>query len=190
MENVVTAGREARGAQRAAVRTQQRERKRSLGRALLVGAAAGLAASAATAVVDRLLDPLVSREQKVREKLVRAGSPHAIAGPRFARALLGRRLSAAEERRARAAFGVAYGLLWGAIYAAVRRAVPQASRAAGLPFGVPFYLACDGAIAPLLGLTPGIHRVPWQLDAKELANHVAWTATAEAVHRVDDRIGT
>jgi putative membrane protein len=56
-----------------------------------------------------------------------------------------------------------------------------------LPFAVPFFLACDGGIAPLLGLSPGLARVPWQLSVKELLNHVAWTATAETAHRLARR---
>ena len=45
-------------------------------------------------------------------------------------------------------------------------------RALGMLFAVPFYLACDGVIAPLLGLMPTVTRVRWQLDAKDFANHV------------------
>lgn len=165
-------------------------RRRPLTRALLLGVGAGLVASAATGVVDRLLDPLVSAEQKRREGKVRAGSPHAVMGPLLARKILNREtLSRAGDRRARAVFGAAYGALWGVVYALVRRNVPQVSRYAGLAFGVPFFLACDGVIAPLLGLTPTIDEVPVQLDAKELANHLAWTATAEMVHRVGGRVG-
>jgi hypothetical protein len=156
-------------------------------RELLVGVAGGLAAGLVTAAVDRLLDPLVSAEQKRRERRVRRGSPHAVAGPRAARKLLGRRPSAGEERLASAAFTGLYGVVWGLVYTLVRRRLPRAARLVGLPFAVPFFLACDGGIAPLLGLTPGLRRVPWQLSAKELLNHVAWTATAEAAHRLARR---
>lgn len=151
---------------------------------LALGAAAGLAAMAATAAADRLLDPLVSREQKRRERRIRRGSPHEVAGPRFGASLVGRPLDAREKDVARAGFSLAYGIGWGLIHALVRRSVPAASRAGGLPFAVPFFLLCDGAIAPLLGLTPTLRRVPWQLNAKELANHVVWTAGAEAAQRL------
>jgi putative membrane protein len=50
-------------------------------------------------------------------------------------------------------------------------------------------VACDGLIAPLLRLTPPPGRLPWQVNAKKLANHVAWTAAAELVHRGVARIG-
>jgi putative membrane protein len=43
-------------------------------------------------------------------------------------------------------------------------------------------------MAPLLGISPGINRIPWQINSKELGNHVAWTAAAESVHRLADRI--
>jgi hypothetical protein len=32
-------------------------------------------------------------------------------------------------------------------------------------------------------MSPKLRRIPWQFNAKELANHIAWTGTAEAVHR-------
>lgn len=160
-----------------------------LARTVLLGVGAGLLASAATGLVDRLLDAAIGEGHRRRERQLRAGSPHAVAGPRAARRLLGRALSSAGERRARAVFAVAYGIGWGVLHALVRRTVPQASRFMGLPFGVPFYLVCDGAIAPLLGLTPSIDKLPWPFNAKEMANHVAWTATAEVVHRCARRSG-
>ncbi len=144
---------------------------------------AGLLAAAATAAVDRVLDPLVSDDQRCREKRVRDASPHRVAGPRAAEALTGRRLDDRGARAARLGFTVTYGVAWGLVYAAVRRRFPAMARFAGLPFAVPFFLACDGAIAPALGLSPTPVGIPWQLNAKELANHVAWTAAAEGVHR-------
>jgi uncharacterized membrane protein YagU involved in acid resistance len=102
--------------------------------------------------------------------------------------MLGRELSGHEEQQARAAFGFGYAVLWGLIYTLVRRKTPQASRLMAVPFGVPLYLFCDGVIAPLLRLTPTMDKVPWQLDAKELANHLAWAATAEMVHRYSGRV--
>ena len=35
----------------------------------------------------------------------------------------------------------------------------------------------------LRGVTPDLKKVPWQPNAKEMANHIAWTATAEMVRR-------
>jgi hypothetical protein len=35
---------------------------------------------------------------------------------------------------------------------------------------------------------PGLHKVPAPFNAKELANHVAWTASAETVHRCLERL--
>lgn len=164
-------------------------RERPAVRQMLIGIGAGLAGTAAAAVVDRLLDPLVSTEQKLREKLVRSGSPHETVAPKVARKMLAHRPSRAEARFARSAFGLGYGVLWGIVYALTRRFVPGVSSVAGIPFAVPFYFACDGVIAPLLRLSPVITRLPWQLDAKELANHLAWTAAAEIVHRSADRLG-
>jgi hypothetical protein len=37
-------------------------------------------------------------------------------------------------------------------------------------------------------LTPTLEKVPWQLNAKELANHAAWTATVEMTHRYADTL--
>ena len=88
-------------------------------------------------------------------------------------------------------FGAAYGLAWGIIYAAVRRAAPPLSRYAGLPFGAAFFVLCDGVLAPLFRMSPPVTRLPWQPNAKEMLNHVAWTAAAELAHRAADRrLGT
>lgn len=155
---------------------------------LLTGIAAGLLAGVVTGRADRLGDRLVSERQKRREKQVREASAHKVAGPHFARKLLGHELSETQARRARAAFGAGYGVMWGLIHAGLREKYPSLSRFVGLPFAVPFFLGCDGAIAPLLGVSPGIGKIPWQINSKELANHIAWTLTAETVHRLAARI--
>ena len=107
-----------------------------------------------------------------------------MAGPHFARNLLGHELSEKEVRRARTTFGVTYGVMWGLVYAGLREKYPSVPRLVGLPFAIPFFLGCDGALAPLLGISPGIQKLPWQVNAKEVVNHVAWTMAAETVHRL------
>ena len=155
---------------------------------LLVGVAAGLLAGVVTAGTDRLLDRLVSKRQKRREHIVRDASPHQLAGPFFAQKLTGKRwLTRKEKERAKLAFGVAYGVGWGLIHSGLRKKFPALGRLAGLPFAVPFFFACDGVIAPLLGISPNLRRVPWQPSLKEMGNHVAWTATAELFHRLAER---
>lgn len=155
---------------------------------ILVGVAAGLIAGAVTGRADRLLDRLVSEDQKRRERRVRKASPHQVAGPQFASWLLGRRLNVKEKKQASLAFTVLYGLGWGAIHGAFRKKFPVLSRYGGLPFAIPFFVACDGMIAPTLGLTPRLHRIPWQPSAKEMGNHLVWTAAAEMVHRCAERM--
>lgn len=155
---------------------------------IVVGMGAGLLAGVVTGGVDRLLDRLVSKEQKKREKRVREASPHQVAGPYFASKLLGRRLDRTEKKRAQLAFSIAYGLGWGALHSGLRRKFPQLTRYGGLPFAIPFFFACDGVIAPTLRVTPALPRIPWQPSAKEMGNHVAWTAAAELVHRLVARV--
>jgi len=154
---------------------------------ILVGLAAGLIAGAVTGQTDRLLDRFVSEKQKKRDRRVREASAHEMAGPYFAARLLQKRLTKKEKKGARTAFSVAYGLGWGLIHSGLRRKFPGLCRFAGLPFAVPFFFACDGLIAPLLGVTPSLRRIPWQPSAKELGNHVAWTAAAEFIHRIAAR---
>ncbi len=78
--------------------------------------------------------------------------------------------------------------MWGLAHTALRRAFPRAATGPLLPLtAAAFFVACDGAIAPLLRLTPSLPGVPWQFNAKELLNHVVWNATAEAIHRADER---
>lgn len=151
---------------------------------VLVALAAGLIAGAAASASDRILDRLVSERQKRRDRRVREAPAHQVAGPRFAARIAGRKLSRTEKERARTAFGVLYGLGWGAIHGGLRRKFPVLTRWVGLPFALPFFFACDGVIAPLLGMSPGLNRIPWQPSVKEMGNHIAWTATAELVHRV------
>ncbi|HJV65014.1 MAG TPA: DUF1440 domain-containing protein [Geomonas sp.] len=154
---------------------------------LLIGMAAGLLAVAVTAGSDSLLDRLVSKRQKRRDRRVREAPAHQVAGPYFAEKLLGKRLSKPGKKRARATFNVIYGLGWGIIHSGLRRKFPRLCRLAGLPFAVPFFFACDGLIAPALGVSPGLRRIPWQPNAKEMANHIAWTAAAEFIHRLAAR---
>lgn len=156
---------------------------RELGR----GALAGLVANIVVGPVDGLLEHFVSDTQKRREKEVRKDSPHHMAGEVFGERILDRQLTENEKKIAQLGFTVVYGLVWGAAYRAVRTSIPQASNMAGLPFAVGFYLACDGLIAPLLKLSPSVHKIPWQLNTKEFVNHSVWTATAESVNRYFDR---
>jgi hypothetical protein len=158
--------------------------QRSLAADLAVGALSGVAATAVTGGVDRLLDRFVRPRDRLRERLIRRASPHELAGPRVGRFLKGRRLSRREARIAGLLFSVAYGMGWGALYAALRRRYPLAGRWLGLPFAFPFFTLCDGAIAPLLKLTPTPEKLPARINAKEIGNHVAWAAAAELAHRV------
>lgn len=157
---------------------------------ILVGVAAGLIAGVVTGRVDKLLDRFVSKKQKRRDKMVREASPHQVAGPLFASRILGKRLNVREKKRAKLAFGLAYGLGWGMIHSGLRKRYPALSRYGGLPFAIPFFFACDGVIAPTLGVSPGLNRVPWQPSMKEMGNHVAWTAAAEFVHRMAGQVST
>jgi len=154
---------------------------------LLVGVAAGLIAGVVTAGADKLLDRFVSAKHKKRDRRVREASAHQMAGPHFSAKIHGRRLSSKEKKRARFAFSVAYGLGWGIIHSSLRKRFPQLSRLGGLPFAIPFFFACDGVIAPALGVSPGLRRIPLQPSVKEMGNHIAWTAAAELIHRVAGR---
>jgi uncharacterized membrane protein YagU involved in acid resistance len=150
---------------------------------LLTAALAGLCAGVVSGRTDRVLDRLVGAGPKRRDKEVREAPAHQLAGPFFAGKLCRRALTEPEKKRARLAFGVIYGMGWGLIYGALRSRIPLLSRWSGVPFAVPFFFACDGFIAPRIGISPALRRIPWQMNAKEMANHLAWTAAAEAVHR-------
>jgi hypothetical protein len=164
------------------------EREVSLARDLVTGMVAGLIADLAVSQVDKVLHRFVSEEQKRRESAIREGSPHEVGGTKIGAKLSGRELSEAQARKAQIAFTVGYGLLWGAIYALVRRRAPRASALLGAPYAGVFFLACDGVLAPLMRLSPGLRSIPWQFNAKEMANHLAWTGTAETVHRGAERL--
>ena len=130
----------------------------------------------------RLLDRLVSAEQK--SATGGYGKRRPIRWPALTCGKIsGKKLTEQEKKRARAAFSVAYGLGWGPISPGFRKKFPRVSRWGGLPFAIPFFFACDGLIAPLLGVSPNLRRIPWQPSAKEMGNHIAWTAAAELVHR-------
>ena len=150
---------------------------------LWTGIAAGLIAGAVAGQSEKLLNGLVSHQQKRQDRRIREGSAHEMAGPYFARRITGKKLNKKEEKRAKAIFSVAYGIGWGLIYATLRKKYPDIGRLGGLPFAIPFFFVCDGTLAPLLGVSPGLRRIPWQPNAKEMGNHIAWTAAAELVHR-------
>ena len=159
------------------------EERGTLGRMLLAAAATGLVATAVTGVADRLLGRLVSKEQKRRDRMVRKGTAHEVAGPYFAERMAGRELSEKGKKRAKAAFSLTYSLVWGTVYTLLRRRYPAVGKFAGVPFAIPFFFACDGLLAPLLKVSPRLTKVPWQPTAKEAANHMAWAAAAERVQR-------
>ena len=156
----------------------------TLSRTLLAAAVSGLVATAVTGVADRLLDRLVSKEQKRRDRMVRKGTAHEVAGPLFAERITKHELSEKGKKRAKAAFSLTYSLVWGTVYALLRRRYPAVGKFAGLPFALPFFVTCDAVLAPLLKVNPQLTKVPWQPTAKEAANHLAWTAAAEMVQRV------
>ncbi len=159
-------------------------------RYLLTGIAAGVIAGAVTGQTDRFLSRFVSPRQKRRDRRVRKGSAHEMAGPWFARKLSGKkRLSKQEEKRARTLFSVAYGVGWGLIHAGMRRRFPQLSSWGGIPFAIPFFFACDAMIAPRLGISPALRQIPWQPSVKEMGNHIAWTAASEIIQRGVARAG-
>jgi rhodanese-related sulfurtransferase len=164
------------------------EREVSVSRDLVTGMAAGLVGNVAVSLVDAVLTRLVSEEHKRRERRVREGSPHEVGGKRIGEKLAGRTLSATEKREAQIAFTVAYGVLFGALHALTRRRAPRATSLMGLAYGAGFFLACDGLLAPLFRMTPGLRQIPWQFNAKELTNHIAWTAAAELAHRFAERL--
>lgn len=164
------------------------EREISVVRDLATGLVAGVVASLAAALADRALSPVVSQEQKRCERAVRAGSSHAPAAMRIGERITGRWLAAPEQHEARIAFRLGYGLVAGVIYALVRRRAPLATSLYGLPSGAAFFLVCDGVLAPLFRMSPGLQKIPWQFDGRELMNHIAWTGSAEAVHRGAERL--
>jgi hypothetical protein len=163
-------------------------RESSVGRDILIGMGAGLLGSLVVGPVNSFLSRLISEEQARREMAVREGSPHDVAAIKIAKKLGGEEPSERAKHLSRVAFAAAYGLGWGVIYALVRRAAPPATRFAGLPFGTAFFLLCDGALAPLFRMSPPLRRIPWQPNAKEMLNHVAWTAAAELTHHAVDQM--
>jgi len=154
---------------------------------ILVGLAAGLIAGAVSGRTDKLFDRFVSPKQKRRDRRVREASAHEMAGPYLASKIMGKKLSRQQRKRARLVFSVAYGLGWGMLHSSLRNRFPKLTRWAGLPFAVPFFFACDGLIAPMLGVSPNLRRIPWQPSVKEMGNHIAWTAAAEMIHRLAAR---
>lgn len=164
------------------------ERDISLARDLITGIVAGLLADLVVSQTDQVLSGFVSEEQKRRERSIREGSPHKLGGTKIGEKITGRHFSEAEKRKAQIAFTVGYGLLFGAIYALARRRAPRVTSLLGLPYGVGFFLACDGLLAPLFRMSPGLRKIPWQFNAKEMTNHIAWTGTAEMVHRGAERL--
>lgn len=161
---------------------------RPFGRVVATGIAAGFLATLASGIANTGLSLLVDERQKRRERRVRRGSPHEVGGALLLERMLGRKPSTVAKLFATLGFNVVYSAMWGLVYAGTRRAFPRSATAPALPFtAAAFFVACDGGIAPALGLTPNLPRLPWQFNAKELVNHVVWNATAEMIHRADER---
>lgn len=164
--------------------TDERPRRR----ALLAGIGAGFVATVASGVANAGLSLLVGTEAKHREHRVRRGSPHEVGGTLIAERILKHRPSLAGRLAATLAFNAMYMTVLGVAYTVMRRVAPGTARTSALPLtGAAYFVACDGGVAPALGLTPGPQELPWQYNVKELVNHVVWNATAEALHRADER---
>jgi uncharacterized membrane protein YagU involved in acid resistance len=156
-------------------------------RRLIYGIGTGLIANFVAGRSDKLLSRFVSPRQKEKEHQIREGSPHEVAGKIIGRKIAGRELTSKEGRLAQLLFSAAYGAGWGMIYSWLRHRYRPASRFLGVPFAVPFFFACDGLIAPKLRFTPPLRKLPWQPSAKEMMNHVTWTASAEVMHRLREK---
>lgn len=153
-----------------------------------MGIGSGLSGMIAVGLVNSFLSRFISEEQSRRERTVREGSPHDVAARKLAEQFGGEDPSERTKQLGKIVFGAAYGLVWGILYARLRRAAPPVSRFAGLPFGAAFFFLCDGVLAPLFRMSPPVTRIPWQPNAKEMLNHIAWTAAAELAHRAADRV--
>lgn len=154
---------------------------------ILVAVAAGLIAGAVSRRTDKFFDRFVSPKQKRRDRRVREGSGHQIAGPYIGAKITGKKLNERQKKAAQAIFSVAFGVGWGLIHSGLRKKLPMLRKWGGLPFAIPFFFACDGLIAPAIGVNPTLRHIPWQPSVKEMGNHIAWTAAAELIHRASAR---
>lgn len=157
-------------------------------RDILIGMGAGLVGMLAVGPLNSFLSRFISEEQWRRERAVREASPHDLAARKIAENVGGEKPGERTERLSRVGFGAAYGIVWGIVYAMLRRSAPRVSAYGGLPFGAGLFFLCDGVLAPLLRMSPPVTRLPWQINAKEMLNHVAWTAAAEFAHRAAGRV--
>jgi hypothetical protein len=70
------------------------------------------------------------------------------------------------------------------LYGTLRRRIPAAGAGKGALYGASIFVLLDEVINRLLGLAARPHRYPWQRHARELAAHIIYGMTVDAVLRL------
>jgi hypothetical protein len=151
---------------------------------VVAGAVATMVMSRATTLLYKGLDG----EALAREKAAEKGGPAVKVAARKLADIAGAELSGEQEGRAANAVHWAVGLGAGALYGALRPRVKWADQAQGLGFGTAFWLVADEMLVPLLKLSSGPTKYPWQTHARGLAGHLTYGLVADTTLDLLDRV--
>jgi uncharacterized membrane protein YagU involved in acid resistance len=93
----------------------------------------------------------------------------------------GKELSPDQQYQAGQAVHYAIGMAPAMLYAAYRNHVPVLGGARGLVYGASLFLAVDEVLNPVLGLTSGPTKYPWQAHVRGLVGHLVLGVVTDAV---------
>jgi uncharacterized membrane protein YagU involved in acid resistance len=117
-----------------------------------------------------------------REKEAQVEGKYAshVAADKMAEAV-GKELSPDQLDRAGQAVHYAIGMAPAMLYAVYRDQVPLLGGARGLVYGAGLFLAVDEVLNPILGLTSGPTKYPWQAHVRGLVGHLVLGVVTDAM---------
>ena len=169
---------------------------------LVAGAIAGFVASAVMNKFQQALGRFITGEERshgaqslqtgtpdhgVGRKLTELGveDPRDDSAERLANAIsvgaLDHDLSEGEKSMAGTALHYGYGISVGAFYGAAAEMLPEVTAGLGMPYGAAIWLGADEVVVPLLGLSKTASEYPLSIHASDLASHLVYGLTLEAV---------
>lgn len=157
-------------------------------RDIAYGVVGGAIGTVVMGEVTNFLYRFESKDKKKKEEELRREPPYEVMAERLAKNVFGTDLSKQTKSKFGQVAHWGYGLAWGGIYGAMRNGVPSLSRAAGLPFGIAFWAIGDEALNAALKLTPPPQAFPMDAHVRGLVGHLMYTATADGVCRILQRV--
>jgi hypothetical protein len=162
--------------------------KKKIFRDFAFGALGGIAGTFAMERVSSWVYEYESQEKKKLEESLRKEEPPMVMARKLTEEVLHTPVSEGNRKRLGMAIHWGYGAVWGGIYGVLHNRAPFFAKAAGLPFAIAFTLIGDEFMNTAMGLTPPPQAFPKEAHIRGAVAHYAYTAAADGVYRVLDKV--